>query len=229
MPARCPQNLRLTALPSSEGRSISRRLIGELGGCTVVQDPDDAAFIEMPINALKLTQPDHVVALDDMPALLTRLAHQQAGDPKPISNRLSMELKIARGSNVGFGNMDRIGRRSVFTCPDCGGAMWEIDEGNVSRFRCHVGHAYTNELMGLALDENLYRALATALRTLEDRAELATKLQREAEDRRQQHAAATWAAKSNEFRREVAVIEGALHRMDEIAAMRNGRGRPLPE
>ncbi|HEX2538129.1 MAG TPA: chemotaxis protein CheB, partial [Pseudolabrys sp.] len=79
MPARCPQNLRLTALPSSEGRSISRRLIGELGGCTVVQDPDDAAFIEMPINALKLTQPDHVVALDDMPALLTRLAHQQAG------------------------------------------------------------------------------------------------------------------------------------------------------
>jgi len=46
--------------------------VGQLGGCTVVQDPDDAAFSEMPINALKLTQPDHVVALDDMPALLTR-------------------------------------------------------------------------------------------------------------------------------------------------------------
>jgi two-component system chemotaxis response regulator CheB len=99
--------------------------------------------------------------------------------------------------------------------------MWEIDEGSLSRFRCHVGHAYTSELMGLALDENLYRALATALRTLEDRAELAGRLQREAMDRQQHHAAGNWAAKGNEFRRELAVIEGALQRMDEISALRN--------
>ena len=195
--------------------------VGQLGGCTVVQDPDDAAFSEMPINALKLTQPDHVVALDAMPALLTRLAHQKAGDPKPISDRLSMEVKIARGRNPSVTQMDRLGRRSVFTCPDCGGAMWEIDEGNLSRFRCHVGHAYTHDLMSLALDENLYRALATALRTLEDRAELASRLQREAEDRRQPHAAGSWAGKADEFRRELEVIEGALQRMDEITAMRN--------
>jgi hypothetical protein len=33
--------------------------------------------------------------------------------------------------------------------------MWQIDEGELSRFRCHVG-----ELMSLALDENLRRLLA---------------------------------------------------------------------
>ena len=81
---------------------------------------------------------------------------------------------------------------------------------------------YTHDLMGLALDECLYRALATALRTLEDRSELALKMQREAEDRQQHHAAGAWAAKASEFRRELAVIEGALQRMDEITAIRNG-------
>jgi len=193
--------------------------IGQLGGCTVVQHPDDAAFGEMPINALKLTQPDHVVALDQMPALLTRLACKQAGEPKPVSDRLTMELKIAKGSNPSVSQMDGLGRRSAFTCPDCNGVMWEIGEGDLVRFRCHVGHAYTHDLMSLALDESLYRALATALRTLEDRAELAHKLQQEAESRQQHHAAGSWANKASEFRRELAVIEGALQRMDEIDAL----------
>ena len=115
--------------------------IGQLGGCTVVQDPNDAAFSEMPINALKLTQPDHVVTLEDMPALLRRLVQKPAGQSEAIPDRLSMELKIAKGGNPTVSQMDRIGARSAFTCPDCGGTMWEIDEGNLVRFRCHVGHA----------------------------------------------------------------------------------------
>jgi two-component system, chemotaxis family, protein-glutamate methylesterase/glutaminase len=36
--------------------------------------------------------------------------------------------------------------------------MWEIDDNGLLRYRCHVGHAYTAELLGLALDENLTRA-----------------------------------------------------------------------
>jgi two-component system chemotaxis response regulator CheB len=53
--------------------------------------------------------------------------------------------------------MDRLGRRSVLTCPDCGGTMWEVEDANLVRYRCHVGHAYTSELMSVALDETLRR------------------------------------------------------------------------
>lgn len=194
--------------------------VAELGGRTVVQDPEDAAFSEMPANAMKLTQPDHVATLAALPALLDRLVRQPAGNPLPIPPRLTMELKIARGRRMPIHAMDGVGRRSVFTCPDCNGAMWEIDEGDLVRYRCHVGHDYTRRLMSLALDESLYRALAAALRALEERAELARKLEREAEARGQPCAANTWAARANEFQRELEVIEAALHRMDEIAALR---------
>jgi two-component system, chemotaxis family, protein-glutamate methylesterase/glutaminase len=70
-------------------------------------------------------------------------------------------------------HMDELGRRSVLACPDCGGVMWEIDEGELSRYRCHVGHTYTTEVMSLALDDNLRRAL-------EERIALARKLHNQA-------------------------------------------------
>jgi two-component system chemotaxis response regulator CheB len=31
---------------------------------------------------------------------------------------------------------------SPFTCPDCGGTLWELNEGSLVRYRCHVGHSF---------------------------------------------------------------------------------------
>ena len=44
------------------------------GGITVVQDPHDAIFSEMPTNAIRTVDVDHVVPLAEIPALLTLLA-----------------------------------------------------------------------------------------------------------------------------------------------------------
>lgn len=198
--------------------------VAECGGCTVVQDPKDAAFSDMPVNALARVKPDHILALAEMPAVLDRLARRAAGTRAPVPPRLSTELNIARGAHLPIHEMDQIGRRSALTCPDCHGAMWEINEGDVVHYRCHVGHAYTAELMSLALDDGLRRALGTALRTLEERATLAGKLQRDAEARRQPYMAASWAERAAEFQEERSVVEGAIQRMDEIAALRSHSG-----
>jgi two-component system chemotaxis response regulator CheB len=114
--------------------------------------------------------------------------------------------------------MDEFGRRSVLACPDCGGVMWEIDEGDLSRFRCHVGHTYTAELMSLALDENLRRALASAVRALEERAALARKLYNQAKSSGHNLLAGNWAAKVKEFERELDIIRTSTRRMDRFAA-----------
>jgi len=40
--------------------------IHQAGGITVVQDPKDAAFAEMPLTALNRAKPDHIVQLKEM-------------------------------------------------------------------------------------------------------------------------------------------------------------------
>ena len=112
--------------------------------------------------------------------------------------------------------IDRIGRRSVLTCPDCDGVMWEIDEGKLMRFRCHQGHAYTAEVMGIAVEESVRRALGSGLRALEERIALMNKMRAQAEERDSRHVAATWADKARELEAEANTIRISLRRIDEI-------------
>lgn len=222
--------LRSTALCCS-GRAVGVVLTGSLGdgasglwavrqggGITVVQDPTDAAFSEMPLTALNRANPDHVVTLNEMPGLLQRLAHEPAGEARPLPHSIKYEVQVARTGQGNMEEMDSIGRRSVLACPDCGGVMWEIDEEDLIRYRCHVGHTYTAEVMSLALDEGLRRALASALRALEERVALARKLQRQAADSDHRLLAQNWAEKAREFEREMDVIRGSIRRMDRLAA-----------
>jgi two-component system chemotaxis response regulator CheB len=192
--------------------------IRQAGGITIVQDPADAAFPEMPLTALNRATPDYVVKLADLPALLASLTQQRAGEAKPLPRSLKYEVEVARTGRGSMDEMDEIGRRSVLGCPDCGGVMWEIDEGDLSRFRCHVGHTYTAELMSLALDENLQRALASAVRALEERAALARKLYSQAKASGHRLLAQTWAAKAKEFEHETDIIRESTRRMDRLAA-----------
>ncbi|MBV9346702.1 MAG: hypothetical protein JO245_01880 [Pseudolabrys sp.] len=94
--------------------------------------------------------------------------------------------------------------------------MWEIDEGPLTRFRCHVGHTFAAEHLSLSLDENLRRAMGSALRALEERLELARKLERDAEGKDQPHLAASWGKRASEYERELSIIRSAVSRMDEI-------------
>jgi two-component system, chemotaxis family, protein-glutamate methylesterase/glutaminase len=111
--------------------------INQTGGMTVVQDPKDAAFPEMPETALRRMRPDRVTRLKEMPGLLHALVHQPAGDPIVAPNNLRYEVEIARNGRASSMNgMDWFGARSVLTCPDCGGIMWELKDDALSRYRC---------------------------------------------------------------------------------------------
>jgi two-component system, chemotaxis family, protein-glutamate methylesterase/glutaminase len=69
----------------------------QCGGMTVVQDPKDAAFPEMPLTALNRARSDHVVPLADMPALLESLAHQPAGEPVCRPARYFLKIRETIG------------------------------------------------------------------------------------------------------------------------------------
>ena len=93
----------------------------------------------------------------------------------------------------------------------------EIDEGDLVRYRCHVGHAYNADLMSLALEESLHRSLSSALRALEERAAVARKLHAEAERHGRDTLAPRWALQSAELEKEAESIRDAIRRIDSIA------------
>lgn len=192
--------------------------LGQCGGVTIVQDPHDAAFPDMPATALRRAQPDHVVPLARMPALLDSLVQQPAVESPPVPERLQLEVEFAKGVHSSMSDIDRIGRRSVLSCPDCGGVMWEIDEGGLLRYRCHVGHTYTAELLRLAVDENLRRALVTARRGYEERTALLKRMEKNAVENGQTKLAETWRRKAQEYRKEANVIDDAILRLHRFAA-----------
>jgi two-component system chemotaxis response regulator CheB len=190
----------------------------QCGGLTVIQDPNDAAYSEMPIAALTRVKPDHVASLAGMPALLEGLLNQPQGGAVTVPETIKFEVAMAKGGQATMQKMDRIGRRSVLACPDCHGVMWEIDEGELIRYRCHVGHAYTAELMSVALDENLSRALAAALRGLEERVALANKMYNQAKETGREKLAKDWLGRVREYEHEQATIRDSIGRVDEISA-----------
>jgi two-component system, chemotaxis family, protein-glutamate methylesterase/glutaminase len=64
------------------------------------------------------------------------------------------------------------GPPSPITCPACGGALWETREDGVTRYACHVGHQYAPDSLLAEHGESVEQALWSAVRVLEQHAEL---------------------------------------------------------
>jgi two-component system chemotaxis response regulator CheB len=196
--------------------SSGLQALKQCGGVTVVQDPHDALFPDMPQAALEQVEPDHVVSLAAMAKLLAGLVAQPAGKAVVATEKIRLEVQVATRGGIGMNLMDKMGARSRFTCPDCQGVLWEIDEGGVVRYRCHVGHAYTAEVLEHALGENLSRALASALRALEERGTLLRSLEKKARDSGRNRLAVHWAEKARAADAEAETIRRSILAVDEI-------------
>jgi two-component system, chemotaxis family, protein-glutamate methylesterase/glutaminase len=136
----------------------------------------------------------------------------------PDRSSLEYEVNVAAGGRGSVDELDRIGTRSAFACPDCHGVMWEIAEGEVLRYRCHGGHAYTAEVMSIAFDEALTRAVGTALRALEERVALLRRLERQDKQAGLTQLACSWAAQAMTFEAEADVVRGSMRSLAKIAA-----------
>ena len=68
------------------------------------------------------------------------------------------------------------GDQVPLACPECNGPMYEVKEGNLARFQCFVGHAFSPQSLSEQHTEALERALWTAMRTLKERTVLHKKL-----------------------------------------------------
>jgi two-component system chemotaxis response regulator CheB len=66
-------------------------------------------------------------------------------------------------------NVEEIGTRTTYTCPSCNGSIWQIDNEEPLRFRCHVGHSFTADIFLAEQTQNLENALWSAVRVMEEK------------------------------------------------------------
>jgi two-component system, chemotaxis family, protein-glutamate methylesterase/glutaminase len=148
--------------------------IKDRGGVTIVQNPDDALFNDMPRNALNNVKIDYVVSLKELAALLVKLSSNGIKKRKQTrkSEKMEIEINMALDKAINENDIKRIGKVSEFTCPECNGSLWKMDEGNIVRFRCRTGHAFTGEALIQELTESIEAKLWSTIRGLEESASL---------------------------------------------------------
>lgn len=181
------------------------------GGVAVVQDPADALHPGMARSALRYVEADHVLPLAQMGPLLERLARAPAG-PVVVgsSGEMGKETKIAEFDMATIEDDDKPGKPSAFSCPDCSGVLWEIEEEDFLRFRCRVGHAYSSESMSAAQEEAVERALWAGLRALEERAALSRRLVAHARERNLRAMAAPFEDRLRQTEEQAALLRDVL-------------------
>jgi two-component system chemotaxis response regulator CheB len=149
--------------------------VRSMGGTTIVQNPDDALYPTMPLNAIRARVVDHQAAARDIGPLLAKLANREV-EERPMERDESMEIenRIAMGARFSTSfEAEGLGPHSGYTCPDCNGSLMAVTEGN---YRCRVGHAWTAEALLNARDHEIEGALWIALRSLREKANLSRKM-----------------------------------------------------
>ncbi|HBB31848.1 MAG TPA: chemotaxis protein CheB [Cyanobacteria bacterium UBA8803] len=144
--------------------------IKERGGIAVVQDPLDALYSSMPRAAMKAVKVDHCVPSIEIGALLLDLVNKPipVQEVNQVSEQMEIEVGIARGGDNGLeSGIMKLGELSPYTCPECHGVLMQLKEGNLLRFRCYTGHAYSLNNLLAEVTQSIEESLWDGIRTIE--------------------------------------------------------------
>lgn len=185
------------------------------GGVAVVQDPSEALAPDMPASAIDNVAVDHVLKLGEIPAALLRVVDANAQGSPAVGaaqavppwvedeNRFGME-------GVKMHRLEALAKPSTFTCPECHGTLWELNDQQPRRFRCHTGHAYSERNLVALQGELVEDSLWSAVRALQEKEML---LRRMADDALQnKHIAASldYSAQARQAQRSAEILRGLI-------------------
>jgi two-component system chemotaxis response regulator CheB len=155
------------------------------GGLAIVQDLDDAAYRGMPEAALANVRADQVLPAAEIGAQLGQILATPL-EPAPTyepSALLRYENALAQNRGGAGDELELVGSSySGLTCPDCQGALVQLDLAH-ERFRCRIGHAWSADALLATVDHRMQAALWTALRSLDEKTGLARRMSVAAEAR----------------------------------------------
>ena len=158
--------------------TVGLAMVQRHGGVTMVQDPADANYPGMPASAIAHVHVNHIAPASEIADLLTQLVHEEIAEEGvgAVTDDASMEADVAEMDETAVHNLHRPGEPAGFGCPECGGALFVVEDAGPTHFRCRVGHAWSPDSLLAAQGDTLEAALWTALRALEESVALSVEL-----------------------------------------------------
>jgi two-component system chemotaxis response regulator CheB len=165
-----PQVIGIVLTGGLDDGTAGLAVIKQLGGTTIVQDPADALYPSMPRSAMRHVKIDHCVPLAGIAPLLVSLVNKEVMEKEiSIPEGLKTEVAIANEAQSIEAAVGKLGKPSIYTCPECGGVLLDISSGELIRFRCHVGHAYSAQSLMAEIDQQVEASLWSSVRTIEEK------------------------------------------------------------
>ncbi|MBW4541223.1 MAG: chemotaxis protein CheB [Myxacorys chilensis ATA2-1-KO14] len=195
--------------------TVGLQAIKKRGGVAIVQDPKEAEYPSMVKNALRFVKVDHCLPLAEIPALLVRLS-TEAAEPQeayPVTKDIEVESKIAEqqlNTQEFLENVESIGTRTSYTCPECNGSIWQIGDEDPLRFRCHTGHSFTADSFLSEQTQNLENALWSAIRVMEEKVTFSRQMAGRMKGHNLQKTALKYENHAKSLDEEVSLIRGII-------------------
>jgi two-component system chemotaxis response regulator CheB len=139
------------------------------GGTCIVQEPEEAEYMDMPVSALSNVDVDHRLLLADIGNVIMENLKNPKQPVQQIPEDIKIEASITERMTSSIEDMEKIATHSNYTCPDCGGGLWAMKNEKLSRYRCHTGHVYTEKVLLEKQSEEMEESLWVCTRMMEER------------------------------------------------------------
>jgi two-component system chemotaxis response regulator CheB len=185
------------------------RRIKQRGGVAIVQDPLEASIPGMPQSAINNVKVDHILPANQIPEVIKTLSRNGRGNGEKVRGGKKREADPAEGKIDALRSGEQPGTATPLTCPECGGVLWERGEKPVI-YECHVGHTFTEQALMAEQSDQVEAALWTAVRALEESAELKKRMAQHARNGKLDALALQYERSAGDARRHADIVREAL-------------------
>jgi two-component system chemotaxis response regulator CheB len=105
-----------------------------------------------------------------------------------------------------------------YTCPECHGVLSKLEEGGRLRFRCHTGHAFSQESLLANISENIEDSLWNAIRAIEENIMLLNHLGDHFAEHNQPKLAAMYFKKAKESNDRAGLVRQAVMHHEQLTS-----------
>lgn len=192
------------------------------GGIAIVQEPAEAEFSSMPESALAAVEVDYRLSIAEMAPLLMKLTAETVVAGNDIAmeeqKKTILELRVAAQQSVLAHNMPAFNQLTPYACPECHGVLSAIHDGDIIRYRCHTGHAYSADSLLTSITERIEDTLWSAIRGVEESIMLLNNLGDHYAEKNQPKLAALYFKKAQEAESRAEIVRQTVFNHEQLTA-----------